>query len=530
MQDKRFILTAKRSRSNIYIYLQHSRSVKGKTRTESHYLGPVTKINEIFDDLMANSETLFIGDTILHALFTKLHINSMFDKQLRRWGALLAEIRATHCMIGLRAIRPFSKLRLTRQLKHSFSKYDFPVQNVNQFYKAMDLIKQPQELFRKCVKKVFAELDYTYDTSYFDTTTVFFFSDVDDFRRKAYGNGGKRGAPRIRLAVSCTEDYLPTEYSVYRGNASDVTILREYIPDHDLEKLLVFDAGCYSIENIRAIEGKDRKIDYVCSTDISKYTLTTETREVELHDQKWVIREGEHKAKNDDGEVETRRIIEAYNIDNHERGLEKLDRKIKRVVDLAKTVTGKEVQDKRDKVYDLASSLSLKTLLKINIDGDSITVNKDDRMYKKRQGMTKRILLMTSLKKEAEDCLDIYLHRTDVEKCFDYLKNPLALRPIYHRAEPRIRSHAFIVMMGYLQLTALRIYLRQKWNVDLTLEMIIEEMSCAAVTTIEPREGVKITYLGKQEHWIETLCRDLEIPVRAEDPHTEKRRLLRAER
>ena len=51
---------------------------------------------------------------------------------------------------------------------------------------------------------------------------------------------------------------------------------------------------------------------------------------------------------------------------------------------------------------------------------------------------------------EALDAVQMYKDLTDVERGFRVLKDVLAMRPIYHRAAPRVRGHIFVAALALL--------------------------------------------------------------------------------
>ena len=352
---------------------------------------------------------------------------------------------------------------------------------------------------------IFKKLKYTYDMNFFDTTNIYFYSDIDDFRTYAYSKDGKRGLPHISLALACTEDRIPLYYDISPGKTADITCFKKYIETKpNNTKIFIFDAGCYSFDVITQLESDKFKSKYICGADISKYEYTSDLYTIELHEQKWDIREAKY---ND------HRVIEAYNIEHHKQKIEKLDKQIDRIKNLVKTVKGKTIESKRDKVYDLISSLGLKSQIKVNIVKNELELIVAEEKIKKLKNKAKKIILITNIESKASEILEKYLGRIEVEKAFQYLKNPLSIRPIYHGKEVNIRAHGFIVMMGYLQLTILRYYLLQKYNVSVTIDKLLEELQFATCVAIEPKEGKFLTYAGRQLKWIKQLIIDLDLPI-----------------
>jgi transposase len=48
------------------------------------------------------------------------------------------------------------------------------------------------------------------------------------------------------------------------------------------------------------------------------------------------------------------------------------------------------------------------------------------------------------------DAVTIYKDLADVERAFRHLKDVMAMRPIYHQVEPRVRAHIFVAALALL--------------------------------------------------------------------------------
>jgi len=505
LQLKKYKFSSKKINNQDYLYIQHATYIDKKQKTESYCIGKMSKFNELMNKIMSTSESLFFGEMILFKLFEKLNINRVISKDFKTLGLELYDIKILQSMISSRILHSFSKLKLNRYLKNSLMKFTHKIDHVNDIYHAMELTKDHESYFRKYVALVFKKMKYRYDTNYFDTTNIYFYSDIDDFRTYAYSKDGKRGLPHISLALACTEDRIPLYYDISPGKTADITCFKKYMKTKPVNnKIFIFDAGCYSFDVITQLESDEFKSKYICGADISKYEYTSDLNTIELHEQKWDVREAKYN---------NHRVIEAYNIEHHEQKIEKLDKQIYRIKKLAQTVKGKTIDSKRDKVYDLISSLGLKSQIKVNIVKNKLELIIVDEKIKKLKDKAKKIILITNLKSKSSEILEKYLGRIEVEKAFQYLKNPLSIRPIYHGKEINIRAHGFIVMMGYLQLTIMRHYLSKNYNINITLDELLEELQFATCVAIEPKNGKFLTYAGRQLKWIKQLISDLDLPI-----------------
>jgi len=502
-----FKFTIKTGKSGSYLYLQSSKYDKKKRKpvTSSYSLGSIKRLGQIIDEMFQTSDSVFLGESLLLALSEKLKLTRRFFKALQEAGATPKQRKQLAFLIATRGIRPFSKLGSTRYLKHSLCHQQLEITHVNECYKAMKLLKDPEAFFRQYSQATLATLDYSPEATYFDTTSIFFYSNLDDFRKKGFNKDHRRGAPQIILALSCTEKGLPLNYKVYPGNTSDPRCFRDFLAlPPDPKTILVFDDGCYSFEQIQVLESQQYR--YIAGCDITRYEPVGELQQHTLNQQRWCVQEAEYQ---------DHRVIEAYNLENREQALEKLERKVERIEQFLVQVKGRTIETKQQKVQELILSLGLKSVFKVNQEEDKLTLIKNEKNLIRQRQRTKKVRIMTNLDLPSNQVLAQYLKRVDIERIFRHLKSPLAIRPVYHSTKQAIQAHIFIALMGYLQLITLQIYLQTKYQVILPIESLLEELNFMVGTTIEPRPEITITYAGKQPSWVYPLLQDLELPIRS---------------
>jgi len=80
------------------------------------------------------------------------------------------------------------------------------------------------------------------------------------------------------------------------------------------------------------------------------------------------------------------------------------------------------------------------------------------------------------------DAVALYKELTDVERGFRQLKDVLALRPIYHRIEPRVKAHIFVAALALLVQRLLGRRLSES-GVDLSPEQAMQALSTARLVT-----------------------------------------------
>ena len=72
-----------------------------------------------------------------------------------------------------------------------------------------------------------------------------------------------------------------------------------------------------------------------------------------------------------------------------------------------------------------------------------------------------RYLLRTKLTAHAPDALwTFYIQLTEVEQAFKEIKHDWAIRPTFHKTEPRIEAHIFVAFLAYCLQVTLKAKLR----------------------------------------------------------------------
>jgi transposase len=92
--------------------------------------------------------------------------------------------------------------------------------------------------------------------------------------------------------------------------------------------------------------------------------------------------------------------------------------------------------------------------------------------------------VVTTTEKDIDllDAVRTYKDLTDVERGFRHLKDVLAVRPIYHRVEPRVRAHIFVAALALLLERLLERRLKEA-GVDLSAPDAWEALATVRVVT-----------------------------------------------
>jgi len=131
-------------------------------------------------------------------------------------------------------------------------------------------------------------------------------------------------------------------------------------------------------------------------------------------------------------------------------------------------------------------------------------------------------LLRTNLTADsAAELWKKYMQLTEVEAAFRSLKSELAIRPLFHQLERRVKAHVLVAFLGYALLTALKHLLKRsgsEYSPAQALKRLSELYSVDIVLpTVEGRE-ICLRRIAKRENDQERLPNQLclEVPERME--------------
>jgi transposase len=93
-------------------------------------------------------------------------------------------------------------------------------------------------------------------------------------------------------------------------------------------------------------------------------------------------------------------------------------------------------------------------------------------------------MLRTNLDGTAEELWSKYMQLTEAEASFRVLKTELAIRPLFHQKEPRVKAHVMVAFLGY----ALRVTLKHLLK---SRSALISQDSTSAASQPEPVSAMK---------------------------------------
>ncbi len=330
-----------------------------------------------------------------------------------------------------------SKLAHARRLSKDAG-VDVPVEKL---YRMMDALTEDRiaQLKKLVSEETTGLLGGTLKVLFFDVTTLSFASEASDaLRKKGFSKDGKPQKVQVVLALIQTKEGLPVTYELFPGNTADVKTLEPAMKrlrnTFDLDQMIVIaDSGMLSSENLALL--KSMECDYVVAARLRSLSKV-QTKTI-VGEQSWKTLSSGRKVC--EHQLGGRRLILRFcpkkaARDQHlrEKAIEKVKHRLKQGVK-GPGRTGRFLSVKQD-----------------GVRLDHAAIEKD----KKFDGLHG---VWTSLEKLPPE--KIYQHYGElwrIEEGFRVMKHTMAVRPVFHWVEHRVRAHLAICFAAFALLRILR--------------------------------------------------------------------------
>ena len=417
------------------------------------------------EELAAADSTLTVADAwpygdlyVLQRLWERAGLPELIAEQVGSTPLEFSVERALFAMVAHRACAPSSKLHCHEQ----WLAEDVRIQGcgelkLHHLYRAMDFLHAHKAALEEGLYYRVADLlNLDVELVFYDTTSLHFeIADEDaeapegpPLRKRGHSKNGRGDAPQVLVGLAVTREGFPVRHWVFPGNTVDVSTVAKVKRDLKGWRLnrcvFVGDAGMVSAENLKALaRGGGR---YIVCMPVHRGGEADEVigrrgryREVaeNLHVKEVVVGEGERR----------RRYAVCFNPREAER---QRWHRAKVLAELEAELASLRPSDSghRKRACELRASgrygryvrLTKTGLLRIDrakvkaaerLDGKFVVHSNDDTL-------------------QAEDMALGYKQLQRVEQAWRRLKSGLKLRPVYHRAERRIRAHVALTVIALL--------------------------------------------------------------------------------
>jgi transposase len=378
---------------------------------------------------------------------------------------------AVFVMLANRLVAPSSKRRaITDWLGEDVALPDgVSAPSLDQCYRALDVLCAVKEELESHLYNRLTDLtNLDLRLVCYDLTSSYLEGDEqpsERFSSKAFGysRDHRPDRPQIVIGLLVTGDGIPIAHHVFSGNTSDVSTLPQVLDDLQARFgvgriAVVCDRGLVSEANLDAVA--EHGFDHVLATRLHRDPDVEEVLEA-CGRASWVRVDDEREAA--EVEHDGRRYVVVYSARRKARDrrrlAELLERTEARLIALQSRVEGGRLVDPA-KIGAAAERVladsGVKRCFVIRIGPRNFTWDYDqDALAYEEELLAGRFVITTSLSESQASTVAVvrhYLSLQAVERRFRVLKDFLALRPIYHFTEERVRGHvALCVLAGVVE-------------------------------------------------------------------------------
>ena len=380
--------------------------------------------------------------------------------------------------------------------------------NDTRLYRCLDRILPYKTKLERHLKDRYGTLfGAEFDVLLYDLTSTYVEGAAEDnpMMRRGYSRDHRPDCEQMVIALIVNGEGFPFSYETFDGNRADVstleTILRMVERKYGkARRIWVFDRGIVSEENLAAIRkrggqylvGTPRRQMKQFEAELLKEDWTQVRPEVEV--KKVAIPQGEETyiLCRTAGRREKEQAIRKRFCSRMETALQQLQ----------KTIATGKLKDRNRMERRLgkiqARNPSVSDLYEISMRETSEGVRllwqmREDRR-RWREAREGAYLLRTNLSAEAPEELWLkYMQLTEAEASFRALKSELAVRPLFHQKEPRVKAHVMVAFLGYALWVTLKHLLKRR-------PALVPKPSVSGVDNVQPLSPMKALALLSQLH------------------------------
>jgi transposase len=451
---------------------------------------------------------------VVRALFDQLSLWSILDQELGRAKGVPFTDRA-FVLVANRLIAPASEHGLAGWLEtdfvcdrkgrrfiphwHQRRRVRIHPRQLDAWYRTLDQLHAAKDQIEVALYHRLRDLfSLKPDLVLYDITSTYFEgAGPHDFAKHGYSRDGKSQNVQVIVGMVMVAGW-PIAHHVWAGNRIDHSTVQEVISD--LRKRFEFgrlvfvgDRGMVTDENIESIT-KDKHGFLVGIKRRRNAQLDGWLDAVD--DSKWIDCPGGINTRERKTDPPRTRAQEVPSGDPDQRVIV-IDSDERRGYEQAKREQAMErARQKLEKLKERVASGDLKRPEKIGaaverimqkyhgyryfdweLSGGTLEFSESQTRLGREKEIEGRYVIMTSEKGLGIlDAVAMYKDLTDVESGFRQLKDVLAMRPIYHQIEPRVKAHIFVAALALLVQRLLGRRLK-KAGVDLSPARALEALS-----------------------------------------------------
>ena len=335
-------------------------------------------------------------------------------------------------------------------------------------YRALDrLLPHKQAIEAHLVKRLGELFELDYDLLLYDVTSTYFEGVADPaIAKRGYSRDHRPDCVQVNIALVVTREGMPLGYEIFPGNRTDVTTVEEIVSGMEARfgkanRVWVMDRGMVSAENVAWLNQTGRR--YVIGTPKAELRRWASQIE-EKTDWRHIREDVEVKVcRGPEGQETFVLCRSASRVDKERAMHERFGKHIEEGLDRL----GRRIERSKKRLDRGTIERQIGRLLGRNsraAGGFSIAIIEDDThptgvklTWKHRpewqdwarlsEGV---YILRTNIAQWSDEELwKTYIQLTEAEAAFRIQKSDLAIRPIWHHKQERIKAHILVCFIAY---------------------------------------------------------------------------------
>jgi transposase len=403
--------------------------------------------------------------------------------------------------------------------------------NDTRLYRCLDRLLPLKSKIEQHLKQRYGELfQAEFDVLLYDLTSTYVEGAAEEnpLMRRGYSRDHRPDCEQLVLALIVNPDGFPFSYELFDGNRADVTTVEAILRTVERKygkarRVWIFDRGVVSEENLAAI--RKRGGEYLVGTtrsklkqfeaellkdDFEKIRPDVEVKQIQIlgGEETYILCRTE-------GRKEKEKAIRSRFVAKIEKALTGLEKRIAegKLKDRDKMwMRLGRIQASHPQVADL-----YEMAIKDSKEGARLVWRQKPEQQQWLEAREGAYLLRTNLTAgTAADLWKKYMQLTEVEAAFRTLKSELAIRPLFHQLEKRVKAHVLVAFLGYALLVTLKHLLKRASSEDSpakVLKRLSEVYSVDIVLpTIEGRE-IWLRRISKLDEEQQKILHELQLQL-----------------
>jgi len=403
-------------------------------------------------------------------LLRRLELDRFLDQTLPEGREQIPwPLMATVLVLG-QLCNPSSELGLAERFYESSALADLlsvPAEKVNEdrLYRALDALLPHKPALEKHLKDKLGELfELDYDLLLYDVTSTYFEGQAENNpqAQRGYSRDHRPDCKQVNIALVVSRCGMPLGYEIFAGNRNDATTLEEMVEHIEglygrASRIWVMDRGMAGEDNVEFLREGGRR--YIVGT--AKNSLRKFERELRAEDWRLVHAGLEVRITPAPGGQEVFILCRSAERRVKEQAMHaRFEKRIEDGLGKIQTSCLKKKQNPMTIATRVGRLLGRNTRaaalfdVKVETDAAGFAVLRWSKVEAWREWARLSegcyVLRSNVTDWSPEDLWRAYIQLTEAEAAFHIHKSDLAIRPVWHQKEDRVRAHILVCFLTYV--------------------------------------------------------------------------------